>query len=175
MIEYVSLFETGLGTGAVVASDRGIRKVYLPHDNYPDLCARDGLDRMSASVLTDMVAAMLMQYFKGERQLFDTIRVDFSLASQFRLQVLTLIRSIPYGVVKSYGEVARLAGAPGAARAVGAAMASNPVPIVIPCHRIIAGNGRLTGYSAPGGLELKKYLLQMEGVEFKGELICQEK
>ncbi|MDA8427966.1 MAG: methylated-DNA--[protein]-cysteine S-methyltransferase [Geobacteraceae bacterium] len=175
MTEYVSLFETGLGMGAVVASEQGIRRVYLPHDNTLGTFARDGLDRMPASELTDMVAGMLMQYFKGERQQFDTTPVDISLAGQFRLHVLRLIRSIPYGVVRSYGEVARLAGSPGAARAVGAAMASNPVPIVIPCHRVVAANGRLTGYSAPGGLELKKYLLQMEGVEFKGELICQEK
>jgi methylated-DNA-[protein]-cysteine S-methyltransferase len=54
-------------------------------------------------------------------------------------------------------------------------LAANPIPIIIPCHRVVAGNGRLTGFSAPGGVKLKKNLLQMEGVEFKGELICQVK
>jgi methylated-DNA-[protein]-cysteine S-methyltransferase len=118
---------------------------------------------------------MLMQYFKGKRQQFDNIPVDLNLSGTFRLHVLELIRSIPFGVVKSYGEVAHLAGSPGAARAVGGAMASNPVPIIIPCHRVIAANGSLTGFSAPGGIKIKKYLLQMEGIEFKGELVCQEK
>lgn len=174
-MEYVSLFETGLGLGAVVAGEQGIRKVHLPHDCSSDTFAREGLDRMPSSKLTERVAGMLVQYFNGERLQFEGIAVDIKLSGDFRKHVLGLIRSIPYGVVRSYGEVACLAGSPGAARAVGGAMATNPVPIIIPCHRVIATNGRLTGYSAPGGLELKKILLQMEGVEFKGELICQEK
>jgi methylated-DNA-[protein]-cysteine S-methyltransferase len=118
---------------------------------------------------------MLMQYFKGEQQQFEIIPVDLDSMSEFRRRVLDLIRSIPFGVVKSYAGVARMVGSPGAARAVGGALASNSVPIIIPCHRVIAANGRLTGFTAPGGLEMKKYLLQMEHVEFKGELICQVK
>lgn len=174
-MEYVSLFDTALGTGAVVASERGVRRVYLPHDSTCDLIVRDGFGSVPPSELTEQVSRMLMLYFKGERQLFDTTPVDLALSGKFRVFVLGLIRSIPFGVVKSYGEVACLAGSPKAARAVGAAMASNPVPIIIPCHRVIAGSGRLTGFTAPGGLGMKKFLLQMEGVEFKGELICQEK
>lgn len=174
-MEFVSLFETGLGTGAVVASDQGLRKVCLPHDSAHACFVRDGLDRLSPSVLTERVARSLERYFTGEPQNFEILPVDIDMSGEFRRHVLGLIRSIPFGVVKSYGEVAVLAGSPGAARAVGGAMASNPVPIIIPCHRVIAGNGRLTGFSAPGGLDMKKFLLQMEGIEFKGELICQEK
>src|SRR5512133_280867 len=174
-MEYVSTFETVLGPGAVVASGQGIQRVYLPHDNAPATFVREGLDRLPSSELTERVANMLMQYFKGERPQFDAVPVDLNLSGRFRLHVLDVIRSIPFGSVRSYGEVACLAGSPGAARAVGGALASNPVPVIIPCHRVVAANGRLTGYSAPGGLGLKKFLLQMEGVEFKGELICQEK
>ena len=146
-MEYVSIFETELGLGAVVASEHGIRRVYLPHDNAADSFARDGLDRMSSSLLTERVSYMLMQYFTGERQQFDTTPVEFTLSGAFRVHVLELIRSIPFGVVKCYGEVARLAGSPGAARAVGGSMASNPVPIIIPCHRVISAGGRLTELS----------------------------
>jgi methylated-DNA-[protein]-cysteine S-methyltransferase len=174
-MEFVSTFETALGVGAIVASELGVRRVYLPHNNAPQFFIRDGLDKMSSSELTEQVSCMLMQYFKGERQQFDNTPVDIDLSGEFRKHILNLIRSIPFGVVKSYGKVACLAGSPGAARAVGGAMASNPVPVIIPCHRVIAANGRLTGFTAPGGLEMKKYLLQMEGVEFKGELICQGK
>lgn len=174
-MECVSLFETGFGTGAVVASELGIRRVYLPHENAAVLFAHDGLDRMSPSELTEQASRMLMLYFKGEQQQFERLPVDLVIRGGFRRHVLDLIRSIPFGVVKSYGEVARSAGSPGAARAVGGAMASNPVPVIIPCHRVIAGSGRLTGFTAPGGLELKKILLLMEGVEFTGELVCQEK
>jgi len=174
-MEYVSLFETGIGAGAVVASELGIRRVFLPQEGSSGAFVYVGLDKLTSSPLTDRVAAMLIRYFRGERQVFEDIPVEFLHKGGFRVRVLGLIRSIPFGVVKSYGEVAALAGSPGAARAVGGAMASNPVPIIIPCHRVIAANGRLTGYSAPGGLKLKKYLLQMEGVEFKGELLCQVK
>jgi methylated-DNA-[protein]-cysteine S-methyltransferase len=175
MMEYLSLFETSLGTGAVVASETGIRRVHLPHAGTPGIHFHGGLDMIPPSELTERVSRMLVKYFKGERQQFDSVPVDMDLRGEFRVHILTLIRSIPFGEVRSYGEVARLADSPGAARAVGGAMASNPVPVIIPCHRVVAGNGRLTGFTAPGGLEMKKYLLLMEGVEFKGELMCQVK
>ncbi|OGR29894.1 MAG: hypothetical protein A2X83_09110 [Desulfuromonadales bacterium GWD2_54_10] len=67
-----------------------------------------------------------------------------------------------------------MAGAPRAARAIGGALAANPVPVIIPCHRIVAGSGKLTGYSAPGGIKMKEILLRMERVEFKGEVVCKK-
>jgi methylated-DNA-[protein]-cysteine S-methyltransferase len=116
---------------------------------------------------------MLKLYFKGEPQRFDDLPVDLSGVATFRARILELIRSIPRGETKSYGEVAALAGVPRAARAIGGAMAANPLPIIIPCHRVVAADGKLTGYSAPGGLTTKKYLLEAEGVEFKEELYSQ--
>jgi methylated-DNA-[protein]-cysteine S-methyltransferase len=174
-MEFVSTFKTGLGMGAVMATELGVCRVYLPHDCTRRSLIRDGLDRMSPSELTERVSSMLMQYFKGEQQQFEIIPVAIEMPGEFRKRVLGLIRTIPAGTVKSYGEVACLVGSPGAARAVGGAVASNPVPIIIPCHRVISRNGNLTGFTAPGGLVMKKYLLQMEGIEFKGEHICQGK
>jgi methylated-DNA-[protein]-cysteine S-methyltransferase len=155
-----------------VATERGICRVCLPGDAVGH--TQDSLDILPPSRLTEQVAQMLTRYFKGEPQPFESIELDYAVAGEFRRRILESIRSIPFGQIQSYGEVAAAAGSPRAARAVGGAMASNPVPIIIPCHRVIAANGRLTGYSAPGGLQLKKLILLMEGVEFKGELVCKK-
>ncbi|MBI2353634.1 MAG: methylated-DNA--[protein]-cysteine S-methyltransferase [Deltaproteobacteria bacterium] len=170
-MEFVSLFETELGIGAVVASERGIRSVVLP--GCDEVCpgGQPAAPLGVPSPLTERVARMLESYFKGERQDFEAIPVDLDELTAFRARILLLIRAIPFGEVRSYGEVAALAGAPRAVRAVGGAMASNPAPIVIPCHRVVAANGGLTGFTAPGGLPVKKLLLHMEGVEFKGERV----
>ncbi|MBK5275059.1 MAG: methylated-DNA--[protein]-cysteine S-methyltransferase [Desulfuromonadales bacterium] len=171
MMKYASFFETGQGRGAVAATEKGICRVYLPDEDVEQLFALDGLDRLPPSALTEQVSVMLKQYFKGKRQSFDLVALDYTVSGDFRRRILESIRSIPFGEVKSYGKVAADAGSPNAARAVGGAMASNPLPIIIPCHRVVAGNGRLTGYTAPGGLLQKKLILQMEGVEFKGEIV----
>ena len=103
----------------------------------------------------------LRQYFAGELQTF-TVPIDFSRWQGFTAQVYTLLRAVPYGETITYGELARRAGQPGAARAVGGMMARNPLPIILPCHRVIATNGALTGYSGGAGIATKIYLLQHE-------------
>lgn len=104
----------------------------------------------------------ISEYFQGQRQHF-TLPVDLSGMTPFQRRVLDVALSIPAGDVWTYGEVARRIGNPKASRAVGRALGSNPVPIVVPCHRVIASDGSLTGYSAGGGIASKKWLLQMEG------------
>jgi methylated-DNA-[protein]-cysteine S-methyltransferase len=172
---YVSMFETKFGIGAVMATERGVCKVVLPDagSGYPghDI----GLSGIEASPLTEQVAGMLKSYFAGEQQDFDDVPVDLGNLTEYRKRILLLIRAIPSGEVRSYGEVAAMSGDSRAARAIGGAMASNPVPVIIPCHRVVAGNGKLTGFTAPGGLAVKKILLMMEGVEFKGEVVNQKK
>lgn len=167
-MEYASLFETGFGRGVVIASARGVCAVVLPDSDGVSPAEQAALSGAATSPLTERVAGMLESYFKGECQDFADIPVDLRRLSPFRARILSLVREIPCGEVRSYGEVAAIAGVPRAARAVGGAMASNPVPIIIPCHRVIAANGNLTGFTAPGGMAVKKILLQMEGVEFKG-------
>ena len=174
MVNYISLYETEMGIGAVVASEQGVTGVILPHAASKSLIAQARQSAKASSRLTDQAALMLMSYFRGEPQAFDTIPVDLSSLTEFRKRILLLIRAIPCGQVRSYCEVAGMAGVPRAARAIGGALAANPVPVIIPCHRIVAGNGRLTGYSALGGVKMKEILLRMEGVEFKGEVVCKK-
>lgn len=102
----------------------------------------------------------LLRYLDGERVAFDD-SLDLSALTTFQRAVLEAARSIPYGEVRSYGWLAGRVGNPQAARAVGQALARNPVPIVVPCHRVIGGDGGLTGFS--GGLGMKRRLLEIEG------------
>lgn len=104
----------------------------------------------------------LQEYFSGERRSFN-LPVDLSGMTAFQRSVLQTALNIPAGEVWTYGRVAQVIGRPKASRAVGQALGSNPVPIIIPCHRVIASNGKLTGYSAGAGIASKKWLLQMEG------------
>jgi methylated-DNA-[protein]-cysteine S-methyltransferase len=104
----------------------------------------------------------LDEYFHGERRHF-TVPVDLSLMNGFRREVLEILRGVPFGVVISYGELARRAGRPLAARAVGGAMRSNPIPVVVPCHRVAAADGSLGGFA--GGLSIKRKLHDIEGIE----------
>ena len=108
----------------------------------------------------DPVARELDEYFGGRRRRFD-VPVDLRLAAGFRRTVLDHLPEVPYGAVASYGAVAALAGNPKAVRAVGTACATNPVPIVVPCHRVVRSDGALGGYL--GGMEAKRTLLELEG------------
>jgi methylated-DNA-[protein]-cysteine S-methyltransferase len=170
-MEFSSIFETDKGRGVIVASESGISRIYLPDE---DALQSAGLVRIVPSGLTERVSLMLKHYFNGVVQPFENIPLDIGVSGDFRRRILELVRSIPFGEVWSYAQVACMAGSPGAARAVGGAMAANPVPVIIPCHRVVAADGRLTGFSGPGGLEMKKYLLKMERVEFKGERTIQK-
>ncbi|MGH9318473.1 MAG: methylated-DNA--[protein]-cysteine S-methyltransferase [Vicinamibacteria bacterium] len=106
------------------------------------------------------IQRQLREYFEGKRRVFS---LDLALeGSDFQKGVWEAVARIPYGRTASYGEIAHLIGRPKASRAVGAANGANPIPIVIPCHRVIGSNGSLTGYG--GGLPLKRRLLALEGV-----------
>jgi len=100
-------------------------------------------------------------YFAGEAVTFD-VPLDLTGVTSFRRRVLKACASIPYGETVSYADLARRVSAPGAARAVGGAMAANPLPLVIPCHRVLRSDGALGGFSAPQGVSLKKRMLNME-------------
>ena len=107
-------------------------------------------------------AAELRQFLKGKRRFF-TIPIDWSLLSPFQQAVLRITSEIPCGEVRTYKEIAERIGNPHAARAVGRAEATNPMPLVIPCHRVIGTDGRLHGYGLGKGLPTKEWLLKMEG------------
>jgi methylated-DNA-[protein]-cysteine S-methyltransferase len=168
-----SLFGVTLGFGGVVAGEEGLIEVFLPF-------ARESEDAMAERIallypfavaesrVTREAALLLEKYFNGERVSFD-LPVDRSGFTLFQSAVYEAVARIPRGKVKSYGEIASQLGRPRSARGVGAAMAHNPLPIIIPCHRVVGVSGGLTGYSAPGGVMSKKWLLLMEGVELPGQ------
>jgi methylated-DNA-[protein]-cysteine S-methyltransferase len=113
----------------------------------------------------DRVRRELDEYFAGTRQDFD-LELDLTLARPFARRILAATARIPFGSTSTYGAVAAEAGSPGAARAAGGALGSNPIPIVVPCHRVLARNGTLHGYT--GGLHRKQQLLELEGVRTLG-------
>ena len=113
----------------------------------------------------DPVRRELDEYFEGGRQDFD-LTVDLSPLPRFQREVLEELVRVPYGHVDTYGALAKRIGKPQAARAVGGALNRNPVPIVVPCHRIVGASGSLTGYG--GGLERKEALLGLEGAILPG-------
>ncbi len=173
VMKYSSLFETQFGHGIVFASEKGVSVVTLPSPEANNVNSVRANISVSSEI-TEAAAKMLNGYFKGLPQNFAILPVDLDAVSPLRARILQLIRSIPFGQIRSYGDVAEMAGIRGGARAVGGAMASNPVPIIIPCHRVVGANGKLTGFTAPGGLKLKKKLLEMESIEFKGEVVRQK-
>ncbi len=111
--------------------------------------------------LLPKLQTQLHKYFDGGHLDF-RMTIDLGGGSAFRREVLLACRTIPFGETVTYGQLADLAGHPGAARAVGSVMAGNPIPLLIPCHRVVAANGRLGGFSAPGGSRTKTRLLQLE-------------
>jgi methylated-DNA-[protein]-cysteine S-methyltransferase len=108
-----------------------------------------------------LVIQQLQEYFEGKRQAFD-ISIDLSGFPAFQQAALRATLAIPYGQTATYAEIAMAIGHPGSARAVGGAEASNPIPIVIPCHRVVGSDGKLHGYGGPGGISLKAKLLDLE-------------
>lgn len=165
-----SVYETAAGFGVVAAGDAGIVAHHLP---YGTTSAAEALELVAAmhpaadgeSALTATAAAQLRRYFSGEKTAFD-FPLDLDCFTEFQRGVYRAVAGIPYGIVMSYADVAAACGSPKAARAIGAAMARNPLPILIPCHRVVASNGLLTGFTAPGGLDSKRELLMMEGALF---------
>jgi AraC family transcriptional regulator of adaptative response / DNA-3-methyladenine glycosylase II len=144
--------ETPVGRLTVVASDRGLRAVLFPRETPPDGAVEGDSSLLSA------VETQLAEYFAGGRTVFE-LPLDV-VGTEFQRRAWLALAAIPYGTTVSYGEQARRLGRPGAARAVGAANGRNPVSIVLPCHRVVGADGRLTGYG--GGLDAKRALLEHE-------------
>ncbi len=125
-----------------------------------EFAGKHGSDGVAGSdPVLEQAAAELQEYFEGRRREFD-VAVDTD-GTAFQQEVWRALRGIPYGVTCSYGDIADRIGRPKAVRAVGAANGRNPVPIIVPCHRVIGSNGTLTGFG--GGLDTKRQLLALEG------------
>lgn len=138
-----------IGTLSVHASDRGIDKIELDRRNGKD----------SPNEVTETAVAQLEAYFAGELENFD-LPLDLTQLTDFQREVLSALAKVPYGKTISYGELAEQIGKPGAARAVGGALNRNPLPLVLPCHRIVGSDGSLTGFAS--GTDNKRLLLELE-------------
>ena len=156
--------ESPLGRLLVAVTPRGV--VRIAYEGEPDEAVLDELSRevsprlLRAPERTDEARRELDDYFAGKRHAFD-MPVDWSLVRGFARNVLRATARIPFGEVSTYGTVAAEAGSPRGARAAGNALGSNPIPIVVPCHRVLHAGGGLGGYA--GGLDRKRFLLALEG------------
>ena len=121
------------------------------------------LSRDAPAWVADLIRA-ITAYAAGEEVDFSAVPVDLSGVDDFRLAIYATARKLQFGESTTYGELAVRAGHPGLARETGAALGSNPVPLVIPCHRILAAGGKIGGFSAPGGSATKEKMLKLEGV-----------
>ncbi|HWA99245.1 MAG TPA: methylated-DNA--[protein]-cysteine S-methyltransferase [Pirellulales bacterium] len=162
------VFETELGWMALRSSERGIQRLTFAHGT-PDQAARAVANYPCDSRIVepddDTLAARLRAYAAGQEDDFLDVALDLpSSLSEFALRVTNRCRRIAWGSTMSYGELASSVRAPGAARAVGSVMARNPVPILVPCHRVLGASGRLGGYSMGSGLPVKRRLLSLERV-----------
>jgi methylated-DNA-[protein]-cysteine S-methyltransferase len=160
-------FDTALGRCGVRWSDAGITSVLLPSSRLDALPPTEPGDEVPAFV-RDAILAMTAVLAGESRDLRD-VPLDQRRIDPFRRAVFDATREIEPGTTRSYGEVARAIGRPDGARDVGAALASNPTPIIVPCHRVVAANGGLTGFSAPGGLATKRRMLELEGAPGYGQ------
>ena len=157
--------ESPLGLLTVMVTERGLVRLSYPGEGL-DAQLAEVARRVSPRILrvperTDDVRRQLDAYFEGRRRTFD-LPIDWRLVRGFAGDVLRATARIPFGEVASYREVASAAGSPNAFRAAGNALGSNPIPIVVPCHRVLHSGGGLGGYT--GGLERKRFLLTLEGV-----------
>jgi methylated-DNA-[protein]-cysteine S-methyltransferase len=154
--------DTPIGPLLVAVTDRGLCRIsFDPEpDRELDGLARDyGARVLRAASPIDPVKRELDEYFEGRRRKFD-LTVDLRGRSEFSLAVLEQLADVPYGEVTTYGSLAARTGRPRAARAVGTIMNRNPIPIVLPCHRVVGSTGSLVGYG--GGLDRKRQLLDLE-------------
>ncbi len=161
-VAYTTL-ETPVGTLLLAATDRGLVRVAYDREDH-DAVLEALSKRLSPRILRaprrlTEASHQVEDYFAGRRTRFD-LPLDLALSSGFRQQVQRYLPSIAYGHTQSYAEVAKVVGNPAAVRAVGSACATNPLPVVVPCHRVLRTDGTLGGYI--GGLEAKAALLELE-------------
>ena len=156
--------DSPIGTLLIATTDVGVVRIGFQGESADDVLedlARQISPRVvSVPMRLDAIRRELDEYFAGGRQRFE-VPIDTRLSHGFRKQVLAHLAFVPYGHTVSYRDLAIAAGNPGASRAVGSAMATNPIPIVLPCHRVLRTGGGLGGYG--GGLPVKEFLLRLEG------------
>ncbi len=161
----VVIFPSELGWMGLVGSPRGVRYLTFGHSS-----AQRAANRLAESLGCDTktgvwrpdLVARLQAFARGAADDFADVPVDLPHLTPFQQSVVRACRQIPPGETQTYAQLAAAAGRPAAARAVGNCMAANPVPLIVPCHRVVPSSGGLGGYSAPGGIRTKRRLLEKE-------------
>jgi methylated-DNA-[protein]-cysteine S-methyltransferase len=165
-----ALFGTELGTAALAWTDAVVVGVQLPSRDAARTRAhllryhQDAEESVPTPAIGHVISRIQALLAGGHDDLRD-VEVDLSGMAPFQRQVYEFVRTIPPSQAMTYGQVAEAVGAPGGAQAVGQAMGHNPVPIVVPCHRVVAAHRRLGGFSAPGGATTKRRMLTIEGAD----------
>ena len=169
-----TLFDTAIGPCGLVWRGETIVGAALP--GVDASATRSHLDRRFPGAVEAVppagvasAIALVVRMLAGDPVDVDTIPVDLSAADPFERRVYEAARAIPRGEVRTYGELAAAIGQPGASRAVGAALGRNPIPIIVPCHRILAASGKSGGFSAPGGTATKFAILNIERARRSGD------
>ena len=157
-------FSTSLGTCAIAWGDAGLTKFELP-----EAVTRPG-DVVTPPAEIAAIIDRVRKHLAGEHQDFSVLHYDFGRVAEFQQEVYRATLAVKAGRTASYGEIASAIGQPPAvSRAVGSALGANPWPLLIPCHRIVAADGKMTGFSGPGGIKTKLRLLALEGSELFAE------
>jgi len=158
---FIDYIDTPLGLFEFMATDQGICQAIFCGDEVNG----DREARIKSNDITSLCKQQLAEYFAGKRQTF-TVPLN-PQGTLFQQSVWSCLEKIPFGTVKSYGEIAKMLNKPKASQAVGGANGRNPITLIVPCHRVIGGDGSLTGYA--GGIERKLWLLNHEGVYFENK------
>jgi methylated-DNA-[protein]-cysteine S-methyltransferase len=164
------VFPSRLGWAAMVHTGGIVRRLTFAHPSLQaalQACDPELLENARRATHSEPLVRRLQAYACGAPVDFSDVPIDVGRLSEFERRVVRCCRQIPYGQTLSYGELAAWAGSPRAARAVGNCMAANPVPLIVPCHRVVRADGRLGSYSAPGGTRTKRRLLALEGLRFR--------
>ncbi|MCA0278739.1 MAG: methylated-DNA--[protein]-cysteine S-methyltransferase [Proteobacteria bacterium] len=167
-----AVFETALGFMALAWSETGLKRLCLPEKTHAAAERRllrlaGEVDISSGRAVPEWVALLIAdirRYAEGEDVDFTSVPVDLSGVDDFRLDIYAAARALRYGETTTYGGLAEKSGHKGLFRETGAALGANPVPLVIPCHRILAAGGKIGGFSATGGSATKERMLELEGV-----------
>lgn len=163
------LIATAIGPVGLVWSETGITRVQLPDADGARTLARltrglDDAEEAHPPEWLEPTVKRLQQYFAGAKIDLSAEPLDFSGVPEFHERLYREMLKLAWGETVTYGELAERVGSPGAAQSVGQAMGKNPMPIIVPCHRVLASGNKMGGFSAPGGIKTKLLLLDMEGI-----------
>jgi methylated-DNA-[protein]-cysteine S-methyltransferase len=164
---HFALFDTAIGTCGIAWTNAGIRGVQLPEGSAATTRARllhrnSGAQPASPSSTVQGIIDSIVSLFQGQPVDLSTVPLDDTAVPEFNRAVYAITRSIPVGSTRTYGSIAIELGDHLLAQQVGQVLGRNPFPIVVPCHRVLAANGKLGGFSAPGGIETKRKMLLIE-------------